>query len=370
MYCEIHSPAEFASECAALLNTPDQSLLICIARHHHAELDVIVDALRSADVRFFGAVFPGLINQGKIAETGAIVQAVPLLAAPAVARIDGDEIDWTHPASELSSTDLKPTCIILADFACVAITTLMLELFNRHGNEVNYFGAGAGSGVRTPSPVVFSNEGVFTGSAIVAYVNWASEVKLRHGWSRIAGPVVATRTEHNVIKELDWEPAISVYRSLVGDEIAGSLEGKHDDPAAKRYPFGIAREDMEDVVRDPLVTKDSDDLVVLSDVPENSIIHVLHGNPDDLIAAAGRLGADFKSVDKGISCLIFDCYSRAMLLGDDIVKELQSFQDGFDRGPDDFEIEGVLALGEIASDGNRIPDFHNKTMAAVLFREN
>ena len=53
----------------------------------------------------------------------------------------------------------------------------------------------------------------------------------------------------------------------------------------------------------------------------------------------------------------------------DFKDELTTFSAALHANVGSAGIEGVLALGEIASDGNRLPDLHNKTMAAALFRE-
>ena len=297
------------------------------------------------------------------------MQTFPLLAEPAVARIDGEEITWTHPLPDVQITNQPPTCLILSDYSCLKIDHVLDELFNRHADDVNYFGAAAGLGVREPRPVIFTNQGRFTGSALVAYLAEEAEIHLRHGWSRLSEPIVATRTEDNVLKELNWEPAMGVYREIVGDEVADSLHDQEDIPKAKRFPFGISREDLEDVVRDPLVSTGDGDLIVLSNVPENSVLHVLKAEPDKLIAAAGELGCSFAPSTAPARCLLFDCFSRVKLLGEDFNEELQTFKSALHSQVANARIEGVLASGEIASDGNRLPDMHNKTMAAALFHE-
>ena len=69
------------------------------------------------------------------------------------------------------------------------------------------------------------------------------------------------------------------------------------------------------------------------------------------------------------SCLVMDCYSRAAFLGDRFNEELKVINTSVASALPGLKTEGVLALGEIASDGNRLPDMHNKTMAAALFHE-
>ncbi len=367
MYVDFRDPLDFVTKCQALPLEADEFLLICLGRQSEPELDQILELLSEMQIRFFGAIFPALIHGGDICREGAIVQVYRLLAEPAVAQIEGDDVVWIRPLPEISASPDKPTCLVLADFSCVAVTSLLDELFNRHANDVNYFGGGAGTGARQPSPVIFSNEGRFTGSALVAYIGSRGEVHLRHGWSRTSDPVVATRTQANIIKELNWEPAMTVYRALVGDQVADSLGRKEDVPEAKRYPFGIAREDLEDVVRDPLLSTEQGELVVLSYVPEHSVMHILEAEPERLIAAAGELAADFTDTDQKTQCLLFDCFSRAKLLDKEFSKELLAFESVLQSKVAGCKVEGALALGEIASDGNRLPDFHNKTMAAGVF---
>ena len=101
---------------------------------------------------------------------------------------------------------------------------------------------------------------------------------------------------------------MKVYRELVGDHVADSLSRQEGVPEAKRYPFGIAREDLEDVVRDPLSATEAGELIVLSGIPEHSVIHVLKADNDKLIDAAAKLGGDFRGAGEVDSCLVFDCF--------------------------------------------------------------
>lgn len=367
MYSDFEDPQALAALCNKETLGPNEWLMICLARSEETKLDQIITQLSAANIRFFGGVFPALIDGDRIRETGAVVKPLALAADPAIVQIDGDDIALSAPTLAIAGAATRPTCLVLADFACVAVTSLLEDLFDKHGSNVNYFGAGAGNGTRVPSPVLFSNAGRFTGAAIVAFVTTGSEVRLRHGWSRNSEHVIATRTQGNVLQELNWEPAMKVYREIVGDQVADSLTRQEDVPEAKRYPFGIAREDLEDVVRDPIAATDADELVVLSGIPEHSVMHVLKADNDKLIESAGRLGADFPADAKGDTCLVFDCFSRARLLADDFSREISAFVSALHANKPDCHVEGALALGEISSNGNRFPDFHNKTIAAGLF---
>lgn len=367
MYATFEDRQSFVDQCASLQCGSNEWLMICLARNEEAKLDTLLPMLTERGIRFFGGVFPALIDGDEIRETGAIVKPLNLLAAPTVVQIDGERIAPAGPYPDISGVTARPTCLVFADFSCVAVTSLLEDLFDKHGSDVTYFGAGAGNGNRVPSPVLFSNEGRFTGAAVVAFAGLESDVRLRHGWTRNSERVIATRTEGNVLKELNWEPAMKVYRELVGDHVADSLSRQEDVPEAKRYPFGIAREDLEDVVRDPLSATEAGELVVLSGIPEHSVIHVLKADNDRLIDSAAQLGSDFESGGSVDSCLVFDCFSRARLLADDFPREIDAFVTALRAKQPNCRIEGALALGEISSNGDRFPEFHNKTIAAGLF---
>ena len=264
----------------------------------------------------------------------------------------------------------KVTALVLVDFWSRQVSRLLDELFDHYGNTVNYVGAGCGVGQRRHSDCILTSTGCHEASASVVFLDTASTLELRHGWRRISEPLVATRTTGNIIQEFNWEPSLEVYRTVVGTDVANSLRDTFR-PEAKRFPFGISREDEEDVVRDPMALTDTGGLVCLSDVPENSVMHILHGEVEGLVQAAEEATRDCFSIpiEAAAQSLIFDCYSRALLLGDNFSQELTAIANAMSESGNSQGPLGVLALGEIASDGNRLPEFHNKTVVVVRFHD-
>jgi len=368
MYCSFESAEQLARDAAALATDDNHLLVIFLARAHADALEDIVAALNARGQRFVGGVFPGLIDGPERRDEGFIVHAFRCLAAPVVVRLN-DGVDWLSEPPAAEGADTPPTLMCLVDFLSSNTTQLLEDLFERYGNDVNYFGAGCGHATREPRPVVFSQDGVFGNAAVVVLLEHHGNVTVRHGWNRKDGPFVATRAEGNVVFELDWEPAVDVYRRALGESLPAEVDTPEALGAAKRFPFGISKEGAEDVVRDPLFfTEDGKGLTCLSAIPENCVLHILTAAPEDLMDAVAQAAGDLRESNTGDArhCLVFDCFSRVTLLADDFNAELAKVTDQVAPLAGGVAPQGALALGEIASDGERLPEFHNKTMAVAL----
>ncbi len=195
-----------------------------------------------------------------------------------------------------------------------------------------------------------------------------SRVSVRHGWERIEGPFVATSTHKNVIRELNWEPAMEIYRRALPPELRDVAPDDFFSLVTPSYPFSIQKEGREDVVRDPIRLTEDGELVCLTDVSANSVMYLVHGDPESLIMAADqavREVATRASPPIG-GCLVCDCYSRAMLLGKEFHRELGIAADRLEDVAPGLEAEGGIVLGEIASNGEQSLEFYNKTFVVSV----
>ena len=127
-------------------------------------------------------------------------------------------------------------------------------------------------------------------------------------------------------------------------------------------------------MRDPFGVTEDDALVCLSEIPQNSLLYVLKGSPEYLLDGAREVAddviADSRAWPPGKrTCLIMDCYSRAAFLGEHFQRELALINDRFAEALPTLTPEGVLALGEIASDGGHAPDMHNKTCLVAILHD-
>jgi hypothetical protein len=350
----------------------DDVVLIFLGDEKSPDLGKLVFALNREPIRFAGGVFPGIIHGAKKHTSGAIVLALPAVAAPLVVRgLDQEAISLPDLSGVTKGNHVtRPTAIVLADGLAPNISTLLADLFGRLGNMVHYIGGGAGLQTLKPAPCLFTNDGVYQNAAILVFADLESALGVRHGWERLTGPIVATKTHKNVIAELNWRNAFEVYREIVERDYGEKLNARGFYKIASGYPFGLVKEGAEDVVRDPFMVSDQGELVCVGEVPENTALNILKGRGESLIAAAGKAAAECQPAKgrKARACLIFDCVSRGFFLEDGFARELETVQHGIQAFAPSLVPEGALSVGEISSPGEGYVDFLNKTVVVgVLY---
>lgn len=336
--------------------------LLCIADRHGDDLPALLAACNRQRLDVCGGIFPGLIEGSRGRDSGIVAIPLPADCHIALARLGKDQPEWIVPPPENGETRYASS-ILLVDCMAHNIEGLMDQVFDHFGNRMNHIGAGAGYHDLRAAPVVFTREGLQPESALMVVLPQQLALSVRHGWKRVAGPFVVSRSRGNVIQELNWEAAGSFYRNQV--ELQNrSMRGKPVFPDLNStYPLCIAKEDSEDVLRDPMYITDADEVRVLSDVAENSVVYLAHGSRDTVIQAAREAAETCCAPPNADMCFVSDCYSRVLMLGDAFDHELAAARAALQI---DMELEGVQALGEIAANGRQKLEFFNKTFVIGL----
>lgn len=337
---------------------------LCVADAHGDQVPALIDHCRAQGLRICGAIFPGLIVGEKVEKRGLIAIPLPGDSSVHLADLQRDGVQWRDEPAVLPE---GPAASSLLFIDCLApnITALLEDLYNRYGRRLTHYGAGTGYHDLRPAPSVFTEQGCFSNVALAVISTQRMTVRVRHGWTRVAGPFVASRTEGNVIKELNWEPAATLYRSEVVALDPAFAERPMFPDLMSVFPLCIAKEGGEDVMRDPIGQGDGDDIVVLTDVTENSVMYLARGDRETLIAAAVQGVDDCGAPGDVERCFISDCYSRVLMMGDAFEDELRAVSRQL-RGFTDVTPEGVLALGEVANHGDQYLELFNKTFVVAL----
>ncbi|MBU1598541.1 FIST C-terminal domain-containing protein [bacterium] len=366
MYFPITNEGEIVEIVSRMEIRDGDVVLILLGERNAPDVTQMISALNKSGVNFFGGVFPVLIYDDKKYEQGAVIKVLPALANPYLIKgLDTKQIDLPdfigHP-------NKKYTAIVLVDGLTSNIALFLSELFDRLGNSVHYFGGGAGSLTLKQQPCLFTREGFVQDAAIVTFIKLQCHLGVSHGWKKLMGPVVANKTCKNVVMELNWKNAFTVYQEIVENDSGVKLPTENFYDVAMQYPFGIYKEGAEDIVRDPIMTNEKGELICVGEVHEHSLLNILKGEPDLLIQAAGK--AAKWAYGKEIHCnLVADCISRTLFLGDDFAGELTAVKENLATAGKENIPCGMLTLGEIASYGETLLEFFNKTIIVGGFYE-
>ena len=364
---------EIVAAIAQQTQQKDDLALVLVGEENPPDIAELIARLNARNINFMGGVFPGIIHGEQRFREGLVVRSLPVLAPPfVVSGLDRDTPalpDFGEKILQIAAK--KYTALILVDGLTSNIALLLAEIFNRCGDAMHYLGGGAGSLSLRQAPCVFSRHGFAQDTALIAFVKMESHLGVRHGWQKIMGPIVATKTRKNLIVELNWRNAFDVYRETVERDAGKPLSPENFFDIAKGYPFGIFKEGEEDLVRDPIAVNERGELICVGEVPENTVLYILKGEQAALIQAAGQAVEDcrMRTGQTPRHTFMVDCISRTLFLEENFPLELELVNRKF-RGLDaNLTPFGMLSLGEISSYGEGFVEFFNKTIVTGVLYE-
>ncbi len=344
---------EAANELAPQTN---ETLLVLLAEHADIKIHAVQEVLRETGHSFFGGLFPGLIYGEEKLDKALVLLKLPAQQPPFVI----ESLDWSpETLVPVAEAPHRFGMVILVDGLMGMINDYLQMINNALGDRFSFIGGGAGSLTLVQQDCLMTNEGVFQNAVVGCLLEQRVRLGIRHGWQRLAGPFMVTEADGNTLQKLNWRPAMDVYREVVEPDTGAKLDPENFFSYAKGYPFGIIREQEEDIVRDPIAVNEDGSLLCVGELPLNAAIYILKGERDELVGAARKAFQDCQTATpprKGESLLVVDCISRTLFLEDDFKLELSElFQEG--QTP-----LGILSLGEIASFGAGALEFFNKTI--------
>jgi len=332
---------EFISE----FGSEKKSYLLLVAEDtsfSHSEIATL-------DAQCYGAIFPEIIYENRHYKKGVI--AAELTQQPTlISNIESPDFS----KSNIENID---SMLVFVDGLSAYIDSFLFSLFESIDEDCVLFGGGAGKLTLKQEKVIFSPDEILQDAALVIALPYTVHVGVNHGWEFLKGPFVATSTDKNILKKIDYEDAFDIYRDIVEEDSKLSFNKDNFFELSKAYPLGIVTMDGEVIVRDPIFTDDGS-LVLVGVMPENSVINILKGEKSNLIAAATHaINSVMKDSCNLNSVFMIDCISRVLFLEDAFKEEIGSIKNQIG----DTALVGALTLGEIANNSKEYIDFYNKT---------
>lgn len=344
----------------------DHVALIAIAENSNVNYTSFIEACNERNLKIIGGVFPKVIHDGKPLDQGIVVNTLKDVLHIGEAHALSKQ-DYSIPGVELEEGK-SYTLITYVDGLTSRISSYLDALYYKFGLQVNYLGGGAGSLSLEQQPAVFTNNGIFQDAAVYCITETKSHIGVKHGWTKVEGPFIATKTEGNIIHELNWQNPFDIYKEIVEQHSGKTFNNDNFFEIAKGYPFGIVKQNAESIVRDPLMINENGSMICVGEIEENSMLNILSGNNNSLISAASEAVDESSSkADKATKAIVIDCISRVLFLDDKFQLEMNTIKDQLNNKYGEISFSGALTLGEISSYGKGMLEFYNKTIVIALF---
>jgi len=349
----------------------DEALIVLLGERVPLQLGELATELSKRSISFSGGAFPAVLFGTERFDDAAL-----LLCAPSrresytIEGLDSGTVNLDHLPHPSEFAGSEPsTAWIVVDGLTPHLGRFLEALYDRYANTICYLGGGAGATTWQQGPCLITPEGSIGHAASITFIDRPAQLGVRHGWERIAGPFLANQTEGNVIQSLNWSNPFEVYRSAVEPDLGEKLTPDNFPSAAKAYPLGMVRAVDEPVIRDPVAVTPEGGLVCVGEVSPNSHLSLMTGDPEQLISAARAAAEDaIEGVESPQACLVADCVSRVIFLGDDFERELDGVSEVVSGVVPGWQPAGALTIGEISSHGNAYLELFNKTVViGVLY---
>jgi hypothetical protein len=258
---------------------------------------------------------------------------------------------------------------VLSDGIKVNGSDLVRGLMHNLPQGITVTGGLAGDGDRFKETLVFwdSEPAENTIAAIGLY---GDSLKVGYGslggWDPFGTERLITRSNGNVLYEMDGQSALELYKKYLGEHAVGL-------PATGLFfPLSLRTGDSDSaVVRTILAVNEKDQSMTFAgDMPEGAYVRLMKANFDRLIdGATGAATTSLEAVEPGSPelAILISCVGRKMILKQRTEEEVEAVKDVL--GPKAV-VTGFYSYGEICPFAPSVKcELHNQTMTVTTFSE-
>jgi hypothetical protein len=295
-------------------------------------------------------------------ERTRVVAAGADVDGPAGSRAAGAAL-----AAALGAGDLRGVLVLSGGLA-VNGSELVAGLVGGLDPAVVVTGGLAGDGDRFGHTWVLDRGAVVDGR-VVAVGLYGPAVRItaasQGGWQGFGPERTVTRSEGNVLHELDGQPALALYTRYLGDLAADLPASAMLVPLAVRPGPGD-----EQVVRTVLgVDAGTQTMTFAGDVPTGWRAQLMRSGIDRLVdsaAVAAMLSAKAADTTRPSLSIAVSCVGRRLVLGERTEEEIEAIVDTLPVGG---TLVGFYSYGEIAPGATGTVEMHNQTMTVTTVSE-
>lgn len=188
----------------------------------------------------------------------------------------------------------------------------------------------------------------------------------RGGWDPFGPERVVTRSDRNVLYELDNQSALELYKKYLGD-LSAQLPG-----SALLFPLSMKIADSDETLVRTILNVDEKDqsMTFAGNLPQGVRVQFMKANFDRVVDAAGDAASEsLKALlnEKPDFALLISCVGRKIVLGQRVEDEVEETNSIFGS---DTAVSGFYSNGEISPVVSTARcELHNQTMTITTFKE-
>ena len=330
------------------------------------------------------AAFPrsliaGCSTAGEILDCRVVDHSV----VAAVIRFDGCDVreasapitcsvDSFAAGSALASRLVDPSLravLVLSDGTCVNGSELLRGMAALLPPGVPVSGGLAGDGTRFQRTWVIRGRAPCTG-AVTAIGFYGERLHFGHGskggWDIFGPERLVTRSQGNVLYELDGRPALELYKEYLGDLAAELPSSALLFPLAVRATHGATRQLVRTILG---IDEVRQSMTFAGDIPEGSLAQLMRANFERLLEGASEAARHSLLAEPGIGPVLsiaISCVGRRLVLGSRTPDELDAALEILPEGTKQI---GFYSYGEISPWEAGSCDLHNQTMTLTTISE-
>jgi hypothetical protein len=362
----------------ALANLGGSPRLVIVFTTEDYDHSAVLEVIRSTagETALIGCCTGGLITPDGIMPAGVAVLALGgdgLELALAIAPgLSTTPVASAEQVAEQIEAELSPDAsrqnltLVFADGLTgpLAMDSAIQSAAAVLGPLCPLFGGAAGDNLNYGHTVLFANDRILSDAIVAALISSEAPigVGVRHGWRPASRRMAVTRSDGNLLYELDGRPAIAIYRELLPEV---TITAENFRMISRFHPIGFVQARGEPLVRLPLAVTTEGALSCVGTLPGDSFAYIMEGDPESLLAAAAA-AAEQAMLGIGnhppAAAIIINCVTRPPLLGEQSQAEVERIREVLGA---ETPFIGMYSFGEIAAvDGP--PAFHNKTVAVCV----
>ncbi len=303
-----------------------------------------------------------------ISLTALHFETTKLKTASVKLKDSNESFDAGYQLASAFDTEGLKNVLVISDGHFVNGSDLVSGLYEFLPKDVIVTGGLAGDGPNFNRTLVGLNAEPEEGN-IVAIGFYGDNLTVGYGsvggWDSFGVERLVTKSDANVLYEMDGKPALDIYKMYLG-EYADELPG-----SALLFPLSVRINSGEEPLVRTILTIDEKEksLTFAGNIPKGSYAQLMKANFENLIVGSSDAAAltIANKVSKPDLALLISCVGRKLVLNQRIEEEVEIVREMYGEKT---AITGFYSYGEIAPSATFMKcELHNQTMTITTLTE-